>query len=174
MEKKKVFCLSILMFFACLSVNAQKIKKKEFDKFTKLETVITSTETLYTRSIVGVPTMKFKFNIKKAGDTYTMFATISNNVCDGYDKTSGIILLLSDGNVVKLNTNFTGVSSKLSVHSPLWDFETSFNISSEAVAMLKENDIDEVRVTTVDSYYDIELKTNKKGILRKMIRLFDK
>lgn len=166
---KNVLYLLVFMLLVCLSTNAQKIRKKEVDKFTKKETIYTSSETLYTRHFMGIPQKRFEFYLKRAGETYTMFATITNNECDKYDENSGITLLLENEDVIKLYTSYTGLSTipKYASNNDTWVFETAFIISGEDVSKLTGNAISDVRISTIDSYYDIELKPKKKELLKK-------
>ena len=168
---KQMLFLSLIFGFA-LNVSAQKIKEKEIDKFTKLENITTSRETLYTRTIFLDGKYSFGFYIKKQGaDTYTIFANITTPRCAKYDTGNGITLLLSNGETIKLETSYTGVSSVDS--NKLWHFETAFVVSKELVNLLKEHDVTDVRLTTIDSYYDFELKDKKRSLLKKMFIMLD-
>lgn len=173
--KKNVLYLSIVMLLTCLSTNAQKIRKKEVDKFTKQETIYTSSESLYKRYFMGIPQKSLDFYLKKSGETYIMFATITNNECDKYDENSGITLLLENDDVVKLFTSYTGLSTipKYSSRNDEWAFETAFKISKDDVLKLTGNAISDVRISTIDSYYDIELKPKKRDLLKKMLLLLN-
>ena len=173
---KQMLLLSLIIGFA-LNVSAQKIKEREIDKFTKLETISTSVETLYTRStFLGSGRYQFKFYIRKRGEqSYTIFAKISTPECEKYDDSSGISLLLSNGDVIKLRTSYTGVSGleHISSSSKIYTFETAFILSKEDVLKLKEFDITDVRVTTMDSYHDQELMNKKRSIIKRMLIMLD-
>ena len=168
---KQLLLLSLILGFA-LNVSAQKIKSREFDKFTKVETTTTSKETLYTRYFLGMTLDKrFKFYIRRDGNTgYTIFAEILNCVCEKYDEHSGIKFLLSNGEVVDLPTRYTGISKPINNE---WVFSTAFLLNEEDVLKLRKEDIEEVRITTIDSYYDIKLKDSKKDLIRRMLLLFE-
>lgn len=173
---KQMLFLSLIFGFA-LNVSAQKIKEREIDKFTKLETISTSVETLYTRpTFLGSGRYQFKFHIRKQGEqSYTIFAKISTPECEKYDDNSGISLLLSNGDVVKLRTSYTGVSGLeyISSSSKIYTFETAFTLSKDDVKKLKEFDITDIRVTTIDSYHDQELKNKKGSLIKKMLIMLD-
>lgn len=173
---KQLFLFILICGFA-LNVSAQKIKEREIDKFTKLENVSTSVESLYTRpTFLGSGTYKFEFYIRKQGEaSYTIFAKISTPECEKYSDNSGVSFLLSNGDVVKLQTSYTGVSalSYVSSTSKIYTFETAFILSKEDVNKLKEFDITDVRVTTIDSYHDQELKSKKRSLIKRMLIMLD-
>lgn len=167
---RKMLLLSLILGFT-LNVSAQKIKSREFDKFTKVEKVKTSKETLYTRHFMGMLDRRFKFYIRKDGDSgCTIFAEILNSVCEKYDEHSGIKFLLSNGEVVTLTTMYTGVSKP---DNENWVFNTVFLLNKDDILMLKKEDIEEVRITTLDSYYDVKLKDGKKDLIKRMLLLFE-
>lgn len=173
---KQMFLLILICGFT-LNVSAQKIKKREVDKFTKIETITTSVESLYIKpDFLSSGTHKFQFNIRKLGGTsYTIFALITTPECEKYSDDSGVTFLLSNGDIVKLLTSYTGVSevSYISSSPAIYTFETAFILSKEDVDKLKEFDITDVRLTTFDSYHDIELKNKKRSLIKRMLIMLD-
>ena len=174
--REKLILLGMVLVY-CFNTNAQKIKNREFDKFTKKETITTSVETLYTRTtFLNTGEYKFKFYIKKTEeDSYTMFATISTPECEKYSENSGVRFLLSNGDVVELQTLYTGVSGLaiVTTNRKVYAFETAFVLSSEDVKKMKEFEITDVRVLTIDGYHDHELKEKKRGMIKRMLSLLD-
>lgn len=169
---KQMLLFSLIFGFA-LNVSAQKIKEREIDKFTKLENITTSWETLYTRTIFPSGKYSFGFYIKKQGESsYTIFAEITTPKCMKYDSGNGITLLLLNGETITLETAYTGVSG--AVADNVWRFKTSFVLSEEDVQKLKVSDVSDVRLTTIDTYYDFELKDKKRSLLKRMLIMLDK
>lgn len=169
--KHKFYFVLCLMVLVSLSAYSQKIKEREYDEFTKSTKITTSKETLYTRYFLMNIDKRFKFYIRKDGESkYIMFAQILSSDCEKYDESSGIMLLLDNGEIVSLTTSYTGVSKR---DDKQWIFETSFVLSLQDVELLKASDIKKARVTTLDSYYDTEIIEDKRGLIKKMLLMLD-
>ena len=168
---KQMLLFSLFLGFA-LNVSAQKIEEREIDKFTKLETITTSSETLYTRNVFGIGKYQFKFYIKKQGTSiYGIFADIITPEPVKFSKGDGVKLLLDNGDVIYLQSEYIGISS--SWLADLWLFETYFKLTKEDVEKLKNNNITDLRMTTTGVYRDYEIKPKKRDLVKKMLKLLD-
>ena len=151
---------------------AQKIEKKEVDKFTKMQVIETSSESLYSVNFLASGYIyKFDFQIRKSGDTYSMPANILLKEIEKYDENSGVIFLLDNDETVELKSNFTGIGSKKFGNG--YFFETSFTLSNDDVIKLKEHKITNVRIIYMGGHYDRELKSKKQDLVMKCLQLID-
>lgn len=155
-----------------LSVNAQRIKKHEIDKFTKAEVIETSSETLYSSTyMLSGYNYKFDFLIRCYNGEFVIAANVLMQDVVKYDETDGITFLLENDETVTLRTNFTGVGGERFAQG-YW-FTTSFNIPKEDVEKLKKYNITDVRITYVGGHYDKEIKGKKQQLIKKMLNLFE-
>ena len=92
----KQLIVFVLLFSATLELSAQKIKVNEVDKFSNIEKIETSVETLF-KQIKAVEYFKFDFNIRRYNGIYSMAANIYLGTIENYDENSGIIFLLDNG-----------------------------------------------------------------------------
>jgi hypothetical protein len=169
---KKLFLL-IAMSLLTSNVFAQKIKKKEVDKFTKMETIETSSESLYSVNFMASGFIyKFDFQIRKVGDTYAMPANILLKEMEKYDENSGVTFLLDNDDTVELTTNYTGIGATKFGNG--YFFETSFTLNDDNVNKLKEHKITNVRVRYMGGHYDRELKGKKQELVMNCLKLVDK
>ena len=157
------------------TVFAQKIKKKEIDKFTGVEIVETSHETLYTVQIIIAAnvTNMFSFKIRRVNGEYCMPASIVMNSVVKYQEDDGVQFLLDNNEVVTLKTNYTGIGAKR-YENMGYLFSTSFNLSNDDVEKLKNNKVQTIRITYLGGHYDRDLKGKKQELISKSLRLFDK
>lgn len=169
---KKVFII-LFMAVTASTVFAQKIAKKEIDKFNKLETVETSTESLYSVNFMASGFIyKFDFQIRKEGNTYAMPARILLKDIEKYDEQSGVTFLLDNDDTVELTTNYTGIGATRFGNG--YFFDTSFSLTDDIVKKLKEHKITNVRVRYLGGHYDRELKSKKQELVMKCLQLIDK
>ena len=169
---KKILLLIALTFVTSVSF-AQKIKKKEVDKFTKNLTIETSKESLYSVNFMASGFIyKFDFCIRKVGDSYAMPANILLRDIEKYDEKSGVTFLLDNDDTVELITNYTGIGA--TKFGQGYFFETSFSLSNDDVNKLKEHKITNVRVNYMGGHYDRELKSKKQELVMKCLELVDK
>lgn len=168
--KKFLICLSLCVAFinnAC----AQKLVVNNVDKFSKEVIKETSRETLFSVNFMATGIMySFDFNIKKAGDVWSMPASIVTKDVVKYDENSGITLLLSNGETVMLKTAYTGIAAKEFGNGHI--FDTCFILSSDDIKKLSENNVTDIRISWMDGYYDRQLKAKKQDLIKKMIALF--
>ena len=171
---KKLLLLSIILL-GCLNLNSQEIRKVEVDKFSKKEKIETSTEKLF----VGLMPFslatgsKFEFYISRYGETYRIFANIMLPEMVKYSDGDGIDLLLANGDVVSLLSEYKGLSSKKVGDNRGYVFETVFILSDEDVNLLKQNHVTDIRIRHFDSYTDKEIKEDKRGLIKTMLNLFN-
>lgn len=165
--------LSILLLFSIVGIaNAQSIKTKKIDKFTKQEIIETSKEALYKRNLRLSPWCNiFECSIRKVNDSYTMPANILMGDIVKYTKTDGVTFLLSNDETLTLGTLYTGIGSE-KFAGGYW-FRTVFPLSSSAVEKLKNNDVISIRVTYLGGSFDRDLKRKKQNIIAKMLKLVD-
>lgn len=172
MKTRLLFTALLLLFGVTLSF-AQKIKKREIDKFTKSEIIETSTESLYSVNFMGTGWCeKFDFQIRRVNGAYAMPANILRKEIVKYQEGDGVTFLLDNGETIELVTNYTGVGA--SAFAKGYYFETSFTIPDEAVEKLKAHKITDVRIRYMGGTYDKELKSKKQVLIMKMLKLFDK
>jgi hypothetical protein len=172
MRTKVFFTVLILLLGATYSF-AQKIKKREIDKFTKSEIIETSGETLYSVYITGIGYgERFEFQIIKVNGEYAMPANIFRGEVVKYVEGDGVTFLLENGETVDLISSYTGVGgSRL---GKAYYFQTSFNIPAEAVEKLKNHKVTDVRIRYMGGSYDRELKPKKQQLIMKMLKLLEK
>lgn len=165
--------LGILLLFSVIGVaNAQKIKTKEIDKFTKQEVIETSTETLYKKNfMLSGWCNRFECCIRKVNDNYTMPTNILMDDIVKYDENSGITLLLSNNEAIILTTLYTGVGAEKYANG-YW-FNTSFSLSPSDIEKLKSNDVTSIRVSYMGGNFDRDLKGKKQKVITKMLKLVD-
>lgn len=165
--------LSILLLFSVIGmVNAQSIKTKKIDKFTKQEIIETSLEALYKRNVGLSPWCNiFECSIRKTNGEYTMPTNILMEDIVKYDENDGITLLLSNDDVIILKTVYTGIGSE-KFAGGYW-FRTVFRLSPSDVEKLKNNDVMSIRVTYLGGSFDRDLKTKKQNVIAKMLKLVD-
>lgn len=170
--KARVLFTALLLLLGVTASFAQKIKKREIDKFTKSEIIETSNETLYSVNFMGTGWCeKFDFQIRRVDGKYAMPANILRSEIVKYEEGDGITLLLDNGETIDLATNYTGVGG--SVFAKGYYFETSFTIPDEAVAKLKEHKVTDIRIRFLGGSYDRELKAKKQELIMKMLKLFE-
>jgi len=165
MKKKKFVLLIFLMICGVSVTEAQKIKKKEIDKFTKEEYVETSYKKLI--NVFGMlrPHV-FKFCIVRKGNTIQMPSRMQfdqENV--NIDEESGVILLLSNDDTVRLKTSFIGNVDSLN------GFDTGFKLSPEDVEKLINNKVLAIRMVYVGGHYDHDVKGPNQDLISRMIKM---
>ena len=164
----------VLLTLAMLSTStyAQKIMKKEIDKFTKAEVVETSLETMYSVNLLGTGWCnKFEFSIRRTDGLYTMLANILMHKVVKYTENDGVIFLLDNDDAITLKTNFTGIGGK-AFGKGYW-FETSFTLSDDDIEKLKNHKVTAIRINYIDGHYDREIKRNKQELIAKSLKLFE-
>lgn len=169
---KNVIVLFLLGFFSCCSIFAQKIKKKEIDKFTKAEVIETSLETMYSVNLLGTGWCnKFEFQIRRTDGMYTMPANILMNKVVKYTENDGVTFLLDNDDTVDLKTNFTGIGSE--AYAKGYWFRTSFLLTESDVEKLKKNKVTAIRINYIDGHYDKDIKENKQDLIQRSLMLFE-
>ena len=169
----KKILFSLLLAVITVGVNAQKIKYKEVDKFTKQMKAETSTETLYSVNFMASGYIyQFEFCIKKVEDTYAMPANILLRDIEKYDEDSGVVFLLDNNETITLKTMFTGIGATSFAKG--YYFSTCFNLPNDVVKKLKNHKITDVRILYMGGHYDREIKKNKQDLVMRMLKLFDK
>lgn len=171
---KKIFGL-VLMFamLSSISVFAQKISKKEVDKFTGVETWETSSETMYSGFFVSYLANQFKFMIRRVGnDAYSMPANVMMQDIFKFTEDSNVTLLLENKETVKLETIYTGVA-EATANYKAYEFNTVFQMTESDVEKLKNHDVTDIRISYFGGHYDRALKENKRGLIKKMLKLFE-
>lgn len=170
--KPKFFILLIIGVIINFSANAQKIKKNVIDKFTNIEEIETSWETLYTKKpMLGGYTHKFGFLIRRYNGVYVMVADILMKDIKMYTEDSGVTFLLENGETIFLKTNYTGIGSKS--FGKGYYFSTSFRMTNDDILKFKQNKITDVRIHFLGGYFDKEILETKKDLIQKMLHLFD-
>lgn len=168
---KKIIFLFLLGLVSC-SVFAQKIKKKEIDKFTKAEVIETSLETMYSVNLLGAGWCnKFEFQIRRTDGIYTMPANILMNEVVKYTENDGVTFLLDNDDTVDLKTNFTGIGSE--AYAKGYWFRTSFLLTESDVEKLKKNKVTAIRINYIDGHYDKDIKENKQDLIQRSLMLFE-
>ena len=169
--KKLLIVLSLILVCAS-SVSAQKIKKKEVDKFTKAEIVETSVESLYKQNfMMSGFTNIFECCIRKTNGFYVMPANILTKEVEKYTEDSGVTFLLDNDDTVTLTTAYTGISGD-KFGNGYW-FNTAFNLSEDDVVKLKNNKVVSIRVSYLGGNYDHDVKGKKQEVIAKMLKLVD-
>ena len=169
----KKILFSLLLAVIAVGVNAQKLKYKEVDKFSKQMKAETSTETLYSVNFMASGYIyQFEFCIKKVEDTYVMPANILLRDIEKYDEDSGVVFLLDNSETISLKTLFTGIGA--TSFGMGYYFSTCFNLTNEVVEKLKNHRITDVRILYMGGHYDREIKKNKQDLVMRMLKLFDK
>lgn len=169
---KKILVLLLLGVFP-FSAFSQKIAKKEVDKFTKLEIIETSLETMYSVNQFGTGWCnKFEFAIRKTNGIYSMPANILMNEIVKYTEKDGVTFLLDNDETVFLTTNFTGIGGE-SFANGYW-FNTSFTLTEGDVEKLKHHKVTAIRISYLGGHYDREIKKNKQDLIANSLKLFDK
>lgn len=170
--KTRVLFTALLLLLGVTASFAQKIKKREINKFTKSEIIETSNETLYSVNFMGTGWCeKFDFQIRRVNGEYAMPANILRQEMVKYDEGDGVTFLLDNGETVDLTTNYTGVGGSSFANG--YYFETSFTIPAEAVEKLKAHKVTDVRIRFMGGTYDRELKSKKQELIMKMLNLFE-
>ena len=160
------------MVLITTSVSAQKIKKKEVDKFTKAEIVETSYEALYKQNFMLMGyTNIFECAIRKVDSVYVMPANILTNDVEKYTEDSGVTFLLDNDETVTLLTTYTGISGEQCYKGYM--FNTLFKLSADDVQKLKNNKVVSIRVSYLGGYYDHDVKDKNQSIISKMLKLVD-
>ena len=88
-----------------------------------------------------------------------------------YTEEDGITFLLDNDNTVTLKTNYTGIGAE-SI-GKCYVFKTSYNMSNDDVAKLKNNKVIAVRITYLGGKFDREIKKEKQKIIMDSLELFD-
>lgn len=158
----------ILLFFSILSLSsasAQKIKKHEIDKFTKTEFIQTSSAKLI--NVFG--TMRphqFECYIESHDGIITMPAKMQFDMESiSIDENSGAILLLDNGDTVRLYTLFLGTPDRYNA------FSTCFKLSQDDVEKLLNHKILSIRMIYVGGHYDADVKEKNQETVSKMLKL---
>ena len=161
------------MLLVCVaSMSAQKIKKKEIDKFTKTEIIETSVESLYKQYFLATGfTNIFECCIRKADGKYIMPANILTKEIEKYTEDSGVTFLLDNDETVTLTTSYTGVSGD-KFGNGYW-FKTVFSLNDDDVQKLKSNKVVSIRVSYLGGHYDHDVKGKKQEVISKMLKLVD-
>lgn len=169
---KKFLFLAILISVASMGLNAQKIKKNEVDKFSNVEKIETSSETLYSRNpMLSGYTHRFDFTIKRYNGEYIIAADILMPEVVKYTDNDGIIFLLDNGSTIKLTTNYIGVGGDSFGNG--YYFCTSFNLTKDDVSNMKHHKITDIRISYLGGHYDHQIKGKKQELIQKMLHLFD-
>ena len=166
------YLILILICAISSTIYAQRIKKKEIDKFTKSEIIETSNESLYSVNFMGTGWCnKFEFCIRRVDGKYAMPASILMSDIVKYTENDGITLLLENDEVVILKTNYTGVGAEPFAKG-YW-FNTSFSLTDEDVEKLKSEKVVSIRINYMGGNYDKDLKGGKQSLIMKSLKLFD-
>ena len=169
---KKILILTSMLFICITSASAQKIAKKEVDKFTKKEIIETSYEKLYKQNLMmSGYTNIFECAIRKVDGAYVMPANILTRDVEKYTEESGVTFLLDNDETVELLTAYTGVSGESYANGYM--FNTLFRLSSDDVQKLKNNKVVAIRVSYLGGYYDHDVKGKNQEFISKMIKLVD-
>lgn len=171
MKKVLVFVVTFI-FVGIGNLSAQRIKKKEIDKFSKSEIIETSTETLYSVNFMATGYIyRFEFGLKRVNGKYSMPAIILMSDMVKYTENDGVTFLLDNDETIFLRTNYTGIGADRFANG--YNFSTSFSLSDDDVLKLKKHKITNVRVSYMGGHYDRELKKNKQNLIKKMLNLFE-
>lgn len=165
---KKILVLFLLGVLPC-SLFAQKIKKKEIDKFTKVETIETSIETLFE---LFFEEYEFKFCIHKVGGLYEMPANIRMPEIVKYTEGDGVTFLLDNEDTVVLKTNFSGIGAEVLGGSKYW-FRTSFFLTDKDVEKLKCHKVVSMRIRYLGGHYDRDISKRRQSLISKSLLLLD-
>lgn len=169
----KKFLITLILFCASISINAQRIETNEIDKFTKVRKVETSIETILSRKVLYTPLYRIDVRISKLNNNYFMSALIKLPYKVKYDETSGLMFLLSNGESVMLYTLYTGIGTQTLIFRGDNNFETAFVLDEISREKLKNNDITDVRVCYLGGHQDYAIKKNKQSIIKNMLVLVD-
>ncbi len=90
-----------------------------------------------------------------------------------YSEGDGIILLLENSDAIRLESSYTGLSSKSAGSNRGYVFETVFMLTDEQVQLLKQYNVTDIRINYFDGSYDREIKDEKRTLIRTMLKLFD-
>lgn len=181
---KKLLFLLLISVLGSLTVNAQKIKKDEFDKFTKKRIIETSFEKIANdknamNKMLGANSGGIHKNVWIAfyqnGDTgFLRLKWSCNDVLALSDK-SNIIFLDSDGNTYTFeNTSFTvsgkGEGATGFAGSAIYglDIYAVGNLES-----LKGKSITDLRIQTTDGYMDFKIDKKSSEKIAKTYELFE-
>lgn len=169
---RKLISLIFVIVFS-LPVFSQKVIKREIDKFSKVEVVETNSNRLFTQNKRGTGfSYIFECSIRRVGDVYSMPASILTDDIEKYTEDSGVTFLFANGDILKLYTNYTGISDPKEFGNGHW-FNTSFSLTPEQVELLKNNKIEAIRISYLGGYYDHDIKDKNQDKIMKMIKLVE-
>lgn len=171
---KKVI-LFVTAMLRSLSVFSQKIDEDYIDKFTNARVIMSSSETLYGSFNYFTGTdYALKLNVKRTDDQYCLLARIySFGSIWEYDDNSRMILLLDDKGTVRMEPDLTGLGGNWDESNKAYYFDTSFILSPEAIARLKNHNITDVRIQYMGGFYDKTIKNKKRSLIKNMLTLID-
>lgn len=157
----------------------QKIKENSVDKFTGQNVVCTTQEALAKRNKWKNQWQQVLVSVRNVNNEWTIPAFIELYEIEKYDENSQLIILLSNGDKVILPSLYTGIGSEDcpigigGINSNVHGFSTVFPLSKSDVDLLRENDITDVRVTTLGANHDFAINKKEQGIVKRMIKLID-
>lgn len=181
---KKLLLLLLVALSCGVSINAQKIKKNEVDKFTKKQIIETSFEKIANdknamNKMLGADSGGIHKNVWIAflqnGETSFLRLKWSCNSVLALSDDSDIIFLDSDGNTYTFdNTSFTisgkGEAATGFVGSAIYglDIYATGNISA-----LKGKLITDMRIQTTDGYIDFKIDKKSSDKITKTYDMFE-
>ena len=175
---KLIVCI-IACISLCVSVNAQKIKVNEMDKFTKQQIIETSFEKIVSDNKLLSPSggrlMKdIWIAFRKVGDMeYMRLKWCTNNVL-AMDSAAKVIFLDDNGNTYTfLNTEFTVAGEGEGTVGLFGSALYGLNIYLTGdYSALEGKNITDMRIYTTDGYIDFELNKKARNTIAKTYKVF--
>lgn len=170
----------ILFVMASSLAYGQKIKENTVDKFTGQKTVCTTQEALAKRNKWKNEWQQVLVSVRKVDNEWAMPAFIELEDIEKYDDDSQMILLLSNGDKITMRTLYTGIGAEDcpigigGVNPHVHGFSTVFPMSESDVCLLRQNDISDIRITTLGASHDFPIGKKEQSVVKKMIELIDK
>lgn len=177
--KKHIYCFLTCVVLGVSSVNAQKIKVNEIDKFTKQQIIETSFEKIVSdKNVLGSTGGRLMKNIwvafRKVGETeYLRLKWCTNNVLS-LSKNADVIFLDDKGNTYTFqNTEFTiagqGEGTVGAFGSALYGL--NIYLAGDCSA-LEGKVITDMRINTTDGYIDFTLNKKAAETISKTYKVF--
>ena len=163
---KKLIAMMIAVILP-LAISAQKIKTDKYDKFAKSRVIQTKTERLHKNPFPKHNLVDM--SVRLTGDNWSFPTLLTFDSKEKLIEGNGITLLLDNGDTVKFNTEYTGITEKSSI---VYKFNTVLMLDDSVdIEKLKNHSVTDIRVSTMSSHYDIEVGEKKEDLLKDMINL---
>lgn len=172
--------LLILFVITSSFLYGQKIKEDKVDKFTGQKIVCTTQEALAKRNKWKNEWQQVLVSIRRVDNEWVMPTFIELEDIEKYDDDSQMILLLSNGDKITTRSLYTGIGAEDcpigigGINSHVHGFSTVFPLTELDLNLLRQNDITDVRITTLGALHDFSIGKKEQTLVKRMIELIDK